>query len=79
MGPCRPLFRLFNAVVSEDMNFADDWIQTSDLCCQKRPLYQLSQHHCPFFYYFCQGKCVSKPTYLKGRLKLEQHCQNLTV
>ena len=23
-------------------NFADDWIQTADLWCQKQPLYQLS-------------------------------------
>ena len=27
--------------------FADDWLQTVDLCNQKRPLYQLSHDHCP--------------------------------
>ena len=28
-----------------NMNFADDWSQTSDLWYQKRPLYQLSHNH----------------------------------
>ena len=27
--------------------YADDWIRTEDLYCWKRPLYQLSQNHCP--------------------------------
>ena len=27
--------------------FADEWIQTADLWIWKRPLYQLSHHHCP--------------------------------
>lgn len=29
--------------------FADDWIQTGDLFCWKRPLYHLSNNHCPMF------------------------------
>ena len=29
------------------LNFANDWIQTADLWCLKRPLYQLSYNHCP--------------------------------
>ena len=31
----------------EYINFADDWIWTTDLWCRKRPLYQLSHNHCP--------------------------------
>ena len=34
-------------IVNKFKNFADDWIQTVDLWCQKRPLYQLSHNHCP--------------------------------
>ena len=42
-------FRLFNTVDSKYSIpiFADDWIRTADLSNRKRPLYQLSQHHCP--------------------------------
>ena len=39
------IFRLFNAFDSKQMlniNFADDWIWTTDLCIWKQPLY-----HCP--------------------------------
>ena len=38
-------FRLFNTVHGKQMfniNFADDWIRTTDLWCQKQPLYQLN-------------------------------------
>ena len=53
MGNYRTLFlyfRLFNTVDSKQYsikNFASDGIRTSDLWCWKRPLCQLSHHHCP--------------------------------
>ena len=52
MGHSRPLFhyfRLLNKVDSTDVieSFADDWIQTAYLWCQKRSLYQLSHNRCP--------------------------------
>ena len=30
-----------------NINFADDWNQTTDLLYWKLPLYQLSHNHCP--------------------------------
>ena len=48
MGQSRPLFlyfRLFNIQLTNIQYkyiFADDWIRTTDLWYQKRPLYQLS-------------------------------------
>ena len=34
------------------INFADDWIRTTDLWYQKQPLYQLSHNHCPYYMLF---------------------------
>ena len=34
------------------INFANDWIRTSDLWFWKQPLYQLSHNHCQIFV-FC--------------------------
>ena len=31
-----------------NMNFADHWIQTLDLWCQKQQLSQLGHNHCPY-------------------------------
>ena len=31
----------------QNINFADDWIQTADLWYQKQQIYQLSHNHCP--------------------------------
>ena len=48
-------FRLFDTVDSKqifDIIFADDWIQTTDLWYQKRPLFQLSHNHCHVEYPF---------------------------
>ena len=41
------------------VKFADDWIRTVDLWCQKRPLYQLSHNHCPLRYLFYSTKDIS--------------------
>ena len=41
--------RFLNTDDSERIKFADDWIQTADLFCQKEPLYQVSNNHCPTF------------------------------
>ena len=30
-----------------NVNSANDWIRTEDLCCRKQRLYQLSHNHCP--------------------------------
>ena len=40
------LFYLYNCTMGR-LNFADVGIRTADLWCRKRPLYQLSHHHCP--------------------------------
>ena len=40
------VFSLQLTVNVKYINFADDWIQTSDLWSRKRPLYQLSRKHC---------------------------------
>ena len=53
MGNPRTLslyFRLFNTIGSKQMfhiMFANDWIRTADIWCQKQLLYQLSHNHCP--------------------------------
>ena len=53
MGHSRPLFlffRLFKTIDSKQMfnkSFANDCIQTADLRCCRRPLYQLRPNHCP--------------------------------
>ena len=36
------------------INFANDWIRTSDLWFWKQPLYQLSHNHCPKIAFFDQ-------------------------
>ena len=41
------VFSIQLTVNNAQFNFADDWIQTVDLWCQKRLLYQLSHNHCP--------------------------------
>ena len=59
MGHSWPLFSLFSSfqytVDSKQMfnKFADDWIRTADLWYRKRPLYQLSHHHCPLLVISC--------------------------
>jgi len=47
--PASFLFFVFSIqlTVNIQSNFANDWIWTSDLWSQKRPLYQLSHNHCP--------------------------------
>ena len=50
MSHSRFLFLLFSSFQHSrelNINFADDWIRTMDLWCQKRLLYQLSYTHCP--------------------------------
>ena len=54
VGHFRPLlisFRLFNTVDIKLVNkqFANDWSLTADLWYRKRPHYQLSHNHFPFF------------------------------
>ena len=44
MGHSRPIFFIF--VFPGRFNFANVWLQTADLWCRKRPLYQLSHNHC---------------------------------
>ena len=43
------LFSSFQSTIDSqtmfNVNFADDWIRTTDLWCWKRPLYQLSHNH----------------------------------
>ena len=39
-------FSLFSSFQYSKQMFADDWIRTADLWCQKRPLYQVP--HRPF-------------------------------
>ena len=49
MGHSWPLFLyfcLFYCAIGR-YTFADVRIQSADLWCQKRPLYQLSHNHCP--------------------------------
>ena len=46
------LFLYFQTVESKlvfNTNFDVDCIQTVDLWCLKRPLYQLSHNHCPLY------------------------------
>ena len=46
------LYFVFSMQLTENIvyiNFADDWIQTADLWCQKRSLNQLSHKHCPVY------------------------------
>ena len=60
VGHSRPFFIYFCLINTFDIkqvnnclkiNLADDWIQTSDLWYWKRPVYQLSHNHCPFYIY----------------------------
>ena len=55
MGHSQSLFLYFCLFYCkiDRQNFADVWIQTVDLWCQKQRLYQLSHNHCP-----------KRPTYL---------------
>ena len=55
-------FRLFNTVDSKqtfNINFANDWIRTTDLWYHKQPLYQLSHNHCPIHGKFTVVKSLS--------------------
>ena len=50
-GPFPSSFSLFSSFenswqyIGRYVEFANDWIRTADLWCQKRPLYQLSHNH----------------------------------
>ena len=58
-----------------DINFAENWIRTVDLWYRKRPLYQLSHHHCPSFHCF-QTMSNSQPLFsslLTGNSKCFKH------
>ena len=53
MGHFRPLFYfcLFYCTICR-LNFADVWIWTAALWCQKGPLFQLSHNHCPCWLFY---------------------------
>ena len=61
VGRSRPLliyFRRYNTVdrkqlIVFNINFANDWIRTTDLWSLKQLLYQLSHNHCPNKVDFC--------------------------
>ena len=62
-------FCLFNTAVN--INFAADWIRTADLCCQKRPLYQLCHNHCTisvdsWYMIFYSALGINKQTDTRG-------------
>ena len=46
IGHFRPLYLCLSVQWIENY-FDDDWVQTTDLWCRKRLLYQLSHNHCP--------------------------------
>lgn len=56
-------FRLFDTVNRIYLEFADDWIRTIELWCRNRPLYQLSQRHCPFLFCFAFKFAEKKVVY----------------
>ena len=76
MGHSRPFFlyfRIFNTQLTVNkcsLNFADDWIRTADLWYRKRPLYQLSHHHCQSIH-FVMRDC--DPTQI-GNPELKMFC-----
>ena len=76
MGHSQPLFLyfcLFYLITICRWNLADvgDW--TADLWCQKQPLYQLSNHHCPTNYLLSRLLgAVLKPCFIQRGLKTEE-------
>ena len=36
----------------QKIKFPNEWTQTADLWCHKRPLFQLNHNHCPIFLFF---------------------------
>ena len=65
-------FSIFNALDSAQLfniNFADDSIWTTDLCCLKQPLFQLNPNHCPALVHFPNDISTQETTYMTASLR----------
>ena len=74
-------FCLFNTVDSIQMiniNFADDWIRTSDPWYRKQPLYKLHNNNCPTYLWLCDvitwSSSHHQGIFLFCRYSCRRHC-----